>query len=224
MEEEPRAKFCADLRIQLPNHALIIGATQSGKTRLALYLLTNPHLFTPPPKRILFYYDQFQQAYIDAKAALKKLDVDLLLFKGFSNISLDDIDAVDGETILLIDDFSEETSSSVEIARIATNGRHKRLSLWLIWHQLFSKHAASRTIAQNARYYFFLPSLRLESQLRTLGAQLGMRDLLVTAFRKSVDTESEDYRYLLLDLGPNTNSFVRLRSRVHCSDYQFCYF
>ena len=221
--EEPRATFCTDLRLKLPNHALFIGATQSGKTRLVLHLLNRPLLFSPPPKRILFYYDQYQDAYAIAKAQLYKYGIDLFLFKGFTDLDLDSIDMIDGETILLIDDFSEETSASTQIARIATNGRHKHISLWLIWHQLFSKHPASRTIAQNVRYYFFLPSLRLESQLRTLGSQLGMKNLILNAFRQSTESD-EEYRYLMLDLGPDTNTLLRLRSNVHCDQFQFCYF
>ena len=156
--DQPLACHDYDLRLQLPGHALIVGATQSGKTRLALHLLTNPHLFHPRPRRVLFYYDQFQQAYLDAKALLAGHGIELLLYKGCSELTLESFEKQPGHTILLIDDFSEETASSKEIARIATNGRHLNLSLWLIWHSLFTKHPSSRIITQNVRYMFFLPS------------------------------------------------------------------
>ena len=58
---EPRARLDFDPRITLPSHALFVGATQSGKTRLCLHLLSHPHLFHPKPSRILFHYDQFQE-------------------------------------------------------------------------------------------------------------------------------------------------------------------
>lgn len=101
-----------------------------GKTRLCLHLLTNPDIFNPKPKRILYYYDQFQPSYLDAKRKLAACGIEFILHKGCSDISLDTIEKVDGQQIILIDDFSEETSSSKEIARIATNGRHKGISLW----------------------------------------------------------------------------------------------
>lgn len=220
---EPRARLSFDARIQLPNHALFVGGTQSGKTRLCLRLLSDPLLFYPKPQRIIFHYDQFQEIYVEAKSRLAAMNVELLLFKGCSDITLDSLDKLPGQTILLIDDFSEETSSSAEIARIATNGRHKNISLWLVWHSLFSKHPASRIVLQNIRFAFFLPSLRLESQLRTFGAQLGLRDALIWAYKQCVeDTPEDGYRYLLVDMGPSTPSIMRLRSRIH-QELQSCF-
>ena len=219
---EPKARLDFDARIQLPSHALFVGATQSGKTRLCLQLLTHPHLFNPTPQRILFHYDQFQDSYLEAKASLASQGVELLLYKGCSDINLDSIEKLSRQTILLIDDFSEETSSSQNIARIATNGRHKNISLWLIWHSLFSRHAASRMICQNVRWFFFLPSLRLESQLRTFGSQLGMKNRLLSAFTKCQENVMEDYRYLMIDVGPATPDLMRLRSSIH-NLVQFCY-
>ena len=219
---EPKARLSFDARIQLPSHALFVGASQSGKTRLCLHLLTNPHLFHPKPQRILFHYDQFQDSYLEAKASLASKGIELLLYKGCTDVNLDSIEKLSGQTILLIDDFSEETSSSKHVARIATNGRHKNLSLWLIWHSLFSKHAASRVICQNIRWFFFLPSLRLESQLRIFGSQLGIKSRLLWAFAKCQDNVQEDYRYLVIDVGPSTPDLLRLRSHIHVP-IQYCY-
>ena len=219
---EPKARVEFDARIRLPGHALFVGATQSGKTRLCLHLLSHPELFYPKPQRILFHYDQFQESYLSAKHLLAKSDIELLLYKGCSDISLDSIDKSQGQTILLIDDFSEETSSSREIARIATNGRHQNISLWLVWHSLFSKHPASRVICQNIRWFFFLPSPRLEAQIRTFGSQLGMTKRIVAAYAKCQEDCEEDHRYLLVDVGPTTPDILRLRSAIH-KPIQYCY-
>jgi hypothetical protein len=220
---EPKARLDFDTRIQLPSHALFVGATQSGKTRLCLHLLTNPQLFHPKPKRILFHYDQYQESYKNASTFLAKQGIELLLFKGCADVNLDTMEKLPGQTILLIDDFSEETSSSKEIARIATNGRHKNISLWLVWHSLYTKHPASKLITQNIRWFFFLPSVRLESQLRTFGNQLGMKSRLLWAYNQIQDDFSRPHRYLLADLGPQTPNVLRLRSNIEDSDKQFCY-
>ena len=219
---EPKARLDFDARLVLPNHALFAGASQSGKTTLCLHLLSNPQLFSPPPCRIIFCYDQLQASYTTFQQHLTAHGIDLVLFKDISGISLDTIEKLPRQTILVIDDFSEETSSSNEIARIVTNGRHKNLSCWLIWHSLFSKHAASRVICQNVRWFFFLPSLRLESQLRTFGGQLGLRQRLLAAF-KDVQKQPIEQRYLMLDCGPNTPDMLRVRSRVDDSSMQYCY-
>ena len=221
--EEPREIVTCDLRIALPNHALFVGASQSGKSTLALFLITHPELFYPKPVRILFYYDQFQDEYAKAKEKLTACGIELLLYKGLpKDFGLNSVEKLPGQTILLIDDFSEETSSSPEIARIFTNGRHKNLSCYCIRHQLFSKHSASRTQLQNTRYFFFLPSVQLESQLRTFGSQLGMKNQIVAAFKQCVESK-DDFRYLLLDVGPFTPNILRLRTRVHRNDVQVCF-
>ena len=220
---EPRACLNFDRRIVLPNHALFVGASQSGKTRLCLHLICNPHLLHPKPKRIIFHYDQIQEKYIEAKRHLQSLGIELLLIKGCKGISLDNYQKQDSQTILILDDFSHESSSSPEIARIATNGRHINLSLWCMWHSLYASHPASRIMCQNVRWFFLLPSLRLASQLRTFGSQLGMKNLLLWAYGKCQDDESEEYRYLLVDAGPNTPRILRLRSRVHHTELQYCY-
>ena len=222
---EPRARLQFDARIRLPSHALFVGATQSGKTRLCLHLLSKPELFEPKPARILFHYDQFQDAYLETKERLdKEHGIQLLLFKGCDGINLDDLDKSEGQTILLIDDFSEETSSSKEIARIATNGRHKNVSLWLVWHSLFAKHEASRRICQNVRWFFFLPSPRLESQLRTFGSQLGMTQRLLSAYAKCLEPDSSESapRYLVADVGPTTPDLLRLRTAID-GPIQYCF-
>lgn len=219
---EPRARLDFDARISLPSHALFVGATMSGKTRLCLHLLTNPHLFSPRPQRILFHYDQFQDSYLDAKTVLADQGIELLLYKGCSGVSLESLEKLPGQTILLIDDFSEETSANPEIARIATNGRHLNVSLWLVWHSLYSRHAASRIICQNVRWFFFLPSMRLGSQLRTFGAQLGMKNQLLWAYAKCQEDPAQAHRYLVVDVGPATPTLLRLRSDID-HPFQFCY-
>ena len=225
---EPQTRLSFDCRLSLPNHALFVGASQSGKTTLCLKLLSNPQLFNPQPKKIIFHYDQFQDSYIETKKHLAKFGIELVLFKGVADISLESLGKQPEQTILLIDDFSEETSSNAEIARIATNGRHANISLWLVWHSLYSKHAASRIICQNVRWFFFLPSLRLESQLRTFGAQLGMKSRILHAFRACQEEEnpcdtSNKYGYIVVDAGPRTPNIMRVRSNVHNLELQYCF-
>lgn len=223
MEPQSRVEF--DTRISLPSNILFVGATQSGKTTLCLHLITNTHLLHPKPKRIIFHYDQFQKSYLDAKEKLAKEGIELLLYKGVAGLSLESFSSNQDQTILLIDDFSEETSSSNEIAKIATNGRHKNLSLWLVWHSLYSKHAASRMISQNIRYFFFLPSFRLESQLEIFGRQLGIKNRLVNAFKDSLEQARKGpLSYVLLDTGPSTPDILRIRSNIHSTSHQYCYY
>ena len=115
-----------------------------------------------------------------------------------------------------------ETAASVEVARISTAGRHKGISLWLIWHSLYSRHPTSRIISQNMGLYFLLPSPRLGSQLRTFGASLGMKKRLLDAYERVLNDRDEDHRYVLVDLTPCVPDLFRIRSHIHYP-VQYCY-
>lgn len=213
---DPLLEVEFDLRLQLPNHALFVGGSMSGKTTLVLKLLSCLETcLNPIPKKILFYYDQYQEVYECLKQNLAKKGVEMLLREG-NSVKLEDLEKETFQTLVIIDDASEETASSSDIAKITTNGRHKNLSLWLIWHSLFSKHPASRLISQNMSYYFFLPSVRLTSQLYILDSQLRYKGALVNAYNQTLAEEDRDHRYLLLDLAPATPHSFRFRSRVTC--------
>lgn len=131
-----------------------------------------------------------------------------------SSLKLGDLEKRDHQTLIIIDDATEETASSTDIAKITTNGRHKNTSLWLIWHSLYSRHAASRLITQNVSYMFFLPSVRLTSQIHTLDSQLRYKGALVSSYNQAIDEPDRDHRYLLLDLAPTTPNIFRFRSHI----------
>jgi hypothetical protein len=213
-----------DLRLQLPNHALFVGASMSGKTQLVLRILASLEAcLTPVPRLILFYYDQHQEEYERLKRLLKAQGVEMLLRQGGGDLTLDDLEKRPEQTLVIVDDASEETASSAAIARITTNGRHKNLSLWLIWHSLYSRHPASRIIAQNVGYIFFLPSARLGSQIHSLDTQLRYNGALSGAYNEAMEEANRDDRYLLLDLATTTPNQLRLRSGITSAVCQSVY-
>ena len=216
---DPLLEKTFDLRLQLPNHALFVGASMSGKTRLVLHLLDRLETLHPMPQTILFYYDQYQEQYGHLKQRLARQGIKISLLEG-SSFTLGAVEKKEHQTLVIIDDASEETASSSAIAKVTTNGRHKNLSLWLIWHSLYSKHAASRLITQNVGYMFLLPSVRMTSQIHTLDTQLRMKGALVSAYKQACDNSSPSgreetpHKYLLVDLSAQTPSELRLRTNV----------
>lgn len=205
-----------DSRLQLPNHMIIVGMTMSGKTTLILRLLSSIELFNPVPTSIYFFYNQYQDAYTTLQTRLKSQGVELFLRNG-CDLSLEDFEKGKGQKLVILDDATAESSSSAAIAKLTTNGRHLGLSICLLWHSLYSKHPASRLITQNTSYFFFLPSVRLISQIHTMDSQLRMHGRLVSAYKMATEDISSDFRYLLLDISPRSNvsSIFQLRSNVH---------
>ena len=190
----------------------------SGKTRLVLHLLQNISKTTcPVPKTVIFYYDQYQEDYEEIKLALARQGVDMQLREGSGHaLTLESVEKKEHQTLFIIDDATEATASSSDIAKITTNGCHKNVSLWLIWHSLYSRHPASRLITQNVSYLFLLPSVRLVSQLHTLDSQLRFKGALVCAYKQATEQAPPDqeHKYLLLDMAPSTPSEFRFRSQL----------
>ena len=213
---DPRATVEFDRRIKLPSHALFVGASMSGKSRLA-FRLCQPDMLVTLPKRVIIMYQMYQDLYSAAKTSLEKAGVEVQLKRGHE-LQLDDLPE---DSLVIVDDAFEETASSKEVARITTAGRHKGISLWLIWHSLYSRHPNSRIISQNMGLYFLLPSPRLGSQLRTFGSQLGMKRRILDAYGKILNDQDE-HRYVLVDLSANVPDLLRVRSHVHRC-VQFCY-
>lgn len=202
----------------------------SGKTSLCLRLLTKISLFTPKPAQILYYYDVYQEAYGATKQILAKEGVNMLLYKGIDNLSMENLIKSDkigpkkGQTIIIIDDFSSESSNSKEIAKMVTNVRHCNASCWLILHSLFNKSDYSRIISQNVAFIFLLPSPRLASQLKSFGNQLNMASKLVSAYEDvCFGLDKDPYPYLLLDMRPSTPKMLRLRAKVDEDFPQYVY-
>lgn len=195
----------------------------SGKTRLALQLISHPENFVEPPKLVIIYYAEMQAMYNDVKEKLTKQGIEVRLKRGHA-VTLDEFSHAPHQTLIILDDAFEETAASTEIARLTTTGRHRNVSVWLCWQSLFSRHANSRIISQNMGLYFFLPSMRLESQLRTFGAQLGMQQRLLAAYKLCINDEPEksNYPHILVDLSPNVPDIMRVRSHVH-QTVQYCY-
>ena len=194
----------------------------SGKTRLVMKLLEHPECFNPKPEHVYFYYSEWQDSYQALEGKLAEVGIKLHLRQG-SNLKLDDIEKHEGQSLYIVDDATEETSSSKDIAAITTNGRHKNASLWLLWHTLYSRHAASRIITANTSYFFFLPSVRLTSQLKTLDTQLAYKGKLVEAYRLAVSSTDDEYRYLFVNMAPYCDPKLRLKGQVHHKDHQIVY-
>ena len=55
---DPRATVAFDPRIQLPCHALFVGASMSGKSRLA-FRLCQPDMLLQLPKRLIIMYQMY---------------------------------------------------------------------------------------------------------------------------------------------------------------------
>lgn len=212
---EPLVESCHDLRLEPGAHVLMVGKSGSGKTTLALKLLAG-RTWREKPSKIILLYETFQEVYLEAKKAAELEGIPLVLREG-AEIRLEDVEKLERHTILLIDDGTLTTTRSENISKIATCGRPAGVTLVLCWHSLYFNHPASRLTSANCSYLFLLPSLRLNSQISVLDAQLQFRGRLKSAYAAICDETDNDARYLLVDLTSTAPMEFRLRTGINGS-------
>ena len=111
---------------------LVSGERGVGKTGFTNKLLRN-RLIAPPPKRIVWYYAKHQQ---DLFEELMKMNVEYV--KGISG-ELDKYFKKNKRNLIILDDLMDETSKSLKITELFTDGCHNNLSMIYLIQNLFQK-------------------------------------------------------------------------------------
>ena len=118
----------------------------------------------------------------------------------------------DGTNYLLIfDDSCAEISRSREFEKLATAGRHKKLNVIYIKHNLFHKSPLGRDIELQNTHIILFKSPRDINQIQKFGQQLGVG----AQFKKWYeDAASRPFGHLLIDLSPRTNDKLRFATDI----------
>ena len=185
-----------------PFTCLIAGPTGSGKTVFTVRLIENaPTLIEPSPERILWCYGVYQKFFNNVK--------NVEFVEG-----LPDIESFDGKqrTLLIIDDLMHETDQRV--SKLFTQvSHHKNLSVLYLTQNLFYDSKQNRTISLNSHYLVLFKNARDATQISHLASQMypGKSKFMIEAYR---DATSKPFSYLLVDLKPDTEDRVRVRSNI----------
>ena len=189
------------LKMQHPFTALISGPSGSGKTQFTLKLIRcGDKLVTPPPQEIVWCYGVYQD-----------------VFAKMSNVrfieGLPDINEFDGSKrlLLVIDDLMHEANEKV--AQIFTKGsHHKNISVLFLTQNIFHSSKHNRTMNLNSHYIVLFKNPRDIGQVAILGRQMFPKPkFFEEAFK---DATSRPYGYLFIDLKPNTDEQLRVRTNI----------
>ena len=104
--------------------------------------------------------------------------------------------------LLIFDDSCEEIFIDKEFVKIATSGRHRKLHVIYVKHNLFHQSKWSRTIDLNTTHIILFKSLRDIQQIEYPGKQLNCLQLLKNAYKLAT---AEPYGHLIIDLDPKTS-------------------
>ena len=199
------------LPLRHPFTALVAGPTGCGKTRFVFKLIENADVMVdPPPSKIVYCYGEFQQ-----------------LFGNYPRVDfrqgLPDLGDFDGNepVLLIVDDLMNEANESV--ADLFTKGSHHRnVSVVFLVQNLFHKNKYIRTISLNAHYMILFKNPRDATQFASLARQMypNKSAFAVEAYK---DATREPYSYLFVDLRPEQNEDLRLRTNVFPGETRYVY-
>jgi len=199
------------LAFKHPFTAIVAFLTSCGKTRFVFRLIEHAsRMIDLPPNKIVYCYGEYQQ-----------------LFSKYTHVefnrglpSLDDFDGK--QTVLLVlDDLMNEADQTV--ANLFTKGSHHRnVSVVFLAQNLFSINKFARTISLNAHYMVLFKNPRDASQFAHLARQMypNKSQFAVAAYK---DATREPYSYLLIDLRPQQDDMLRLRSNVFPGETHYAY-
>jgi len=199
------------LPLRHPFTALVAGPTGCGKTRFVFKLIEHAHVMVDPaPRRVAYCYGEYQQLFSQYPR--------VTFHKGLPN--LDDFDGRE-PTLLVIDDLMNETDGSV--ANLFTKGSHHRnISVVFLVQNLFHRNKHIRTISLNAHYMVLFKNPRDASQFASLARQMypNKSAFAVEAYK---DATREPYSYLFVDLRPEQDEDLRLRTNVFPDETGYVY-
>jgi hypothetical protein len=194
-----------------PFTAIVAGPSGSGKTVFTTKLIENASkLIEPSPQKIVWCYGEYQKFFITMK--------NVEFHEG-----LPDLASFDGQqrTLLIIDDLMHETDDRV--SKIFTRvSHHKDLSVLYLTQNLFYSSKQNRTMSLNTHYLILFKNARDATQISHLASQMypGKSKFLIEAYR---DATSTPFSYLLIDLKPDTEDKLRVRSNIFPEETTYVY-
>ena len=123
--------------------------------------------------------------------------------------------------LLIVDDLMQETNET--IANLFTKGSHHRnVSVLFLVQNLFPKNKFARTISLNAHYMVLFKNPRDASQFATLARQMYPKQsqYAVEAYK---DATREPYSYLVVDIRPEQDEDLRLRTNIFPGEKHYTY-
>jgi len=199
------------LPLRHPFTALVAGPTGCGKTHFVFKLIQNVGvMIDPTPSRIVYCYGEYQQLF-------RKYSL-VTFHQGLPNI--EDFDGSE-PVLLVIDDLMNEADESV--ANLFTKGSHHRsVSGIFLVKNLFHKNRHVRTISLNSHYMVLFKNPRDASRFASLARQMYPHKsaFAIEAYK---DATQEPYGYLFVDLRPEQDEDLRLRTNIFPRESQYVY-
>ena len=197
------------MKLQHPFTCIVSGPSGCGKSSLVKKIITD-NVIDPAPNEIFWLYAEDQPLYKTGLSNVK-------FIQGLP----DDLETMFDPTrrnVAVIDDLMTEAHSDQRMTKLFSVGSHHRnLSIIFIIHNLFHYGREMRTLSLNSHYLILFKNPRDHLQIATLARQMypGRSQFLIEAFE---DATKVPHGYLIIDLKPETEDQLRIRTGILPSD------
>jgi septin family protein len=204
-----------DAMFKHPFCMTVAGPSQSGKTQFVYNVLKNTHnLIHPLPNNILYCYSNWQPIFNELKQDIKNIE----FLPG-----VPEMDTIDN-CLVILDDLMADCIDNKEVFNLFTVGSHHRnASVIFLTQNIFEQGKYARSISLNSHYLVIFNNRRDQSQIMHVGRQLypGNSKFFNEVFDDAVKVQS--HGYLIIDLMPQSNESIRLRTYNFNSNEVYVY-
>lgn len=197
-----------DIRFTHPFTCCINGPTKSGKTEWVKRFVKHvDELMTIKPEKIIWCYSEWQPAYTE----LGNLCTFVEGIPDMNSLKEDK-----SPKLLIMDDLMTECAKTPEITQLFTRGcHHWNTSVVHIMQNLF--YNKMRTCRINSHYIVLMKSPSDKLHVSKIGCQIypGNHKFFTNSYD---DACRNKFGYLLLDLNPQSEDQVRLRTSIFPGD------
>ncbi|GFV26093.1 uncharacterized protein TNCV_4887241 [Trichonephila clavipes] len=192
-----------------PFTLILAGASGSGKSQFVKKLIENK-MIKPFSKKIIWCYGVYKALYEEMP--------NISFHEGIpSNLHQYSV------ALIVIDDLMGELGNDPQLTKLFVKfSHHRNLSIIFVVQNIFHKGKEIREISLNAHYLVLFKNRRDQSQITHLGRQLYPRK--VKFFQECyADATSKPYGYLIIDLKPETDESLRVRTGMFPGDAFYVY-
>ncbi len=189
----------------------VVGPSGCGKTFL-IYNLLKKGVYEPQFDKIFYFYQHYQPIYDEMKKVVPNIEfvgcVDFDMIADLKN---------DGTNYLLIfDDSCAEIYESKEFEKLATSGRHLKLNVIYVKHNLFQQSKYSRTIDLNNTHIVLFKNPRDYVQQKVLFSKMGQCKYLTECYEVATQGNKANnaWGHLFIDCLPRTNDLLRIAHNI----------
>jgi hypothetical protein len=221
MEVEQKVLDQSEVSVKHPFRMICTGASGVGKTMFIKQFLENlEHVTLSKFSTVVFSYSLNQPLYDEIKQTMP----DIIWVKGLTSSEIEEHLLPDsGNKLLIIDDQMMESSTTPFLLSLFTKlSHHMNTSIIFVVQNMFFQGKFFRTISLNATCFCIFKNPRDQRHVSYIASQICPWNpkYVCQAYK---DATKEPFSYLFIDLRPDLDDTLRIRTKILAPEGQVVY-